>query len=78
MSDDLKVAAEWLASTGYPCEWSHRAGHLPPRPLWDALVDYVHADADGKWHGGYLDREGVHYWLLDECGHFEYPEQPPT
>lgn len=39
-----------------------------PQPLWDALIDHVHADASGKWHGNTLDREETESWLADEAG----------
>lgn len=73
-SADLKAAAEWLASTGYPLEWhASGAGQVPPRPLWDALIDYIHTDPDGSFHGNELDRVDVESWLLDELGLGYYP-----
>ena len=69
----LNEAADWVADgIGYPIETS-----LPERPmpdgLWNALVDHVHADADGKWHGNTLDREDTESWLADEAGRIPPP-----
>lgn len=64
--DAVSQAAEWLATTGYPIEFTHQS--RPRGPLWDALVDTVHRDADGSWHGNDLDRDEVEAWLIDEAG----------
>ena len=64
---DLTAAAEWLVATGYPVEFT--MPDLPPPPaLWSALVDVIHADADGKWHGNELTRDEVEAWLRFEAG----------
>lgn len=64
----LREAAAWIAeSIGYPIECK-----MPERPmpeaLWQALVDHVHADEAGRWHGNELDRDGTESWLADEAG----------
>lgn len=68
MSEQMAEAAAWVAETiGYPVECT-----MPDRPmpeaLWQALVDHVHADKSGRWHGNSLDREDVESWLADEAG----------
>lgn len=64
---DLRQAAEWLAATGYPIDF--RMPDLPPPPaLFSALVDVVHEDADGKWHGNELTRDETESWLRCEMG----------
>lgn len=64
----MAAVAEWLAeSFGYPIQVQMPADPPPPE-LWEAIVDHVHADADGRWHGNSLTREEVRTWLLDEGG----------
>lgn len=64
----LREAAEWLANAiGFPVEVK-MPDAPPPAALWDALVDVVHEDADGRWHGHELSREDVAAWLRDENG----------
>lgn len=67
-ADALAQAAAWVADAlGYPVEV--RMPDSPvPKPLWDALVDHIHADESGNWHGNTLDREVVESWLADEAG----------
>lgn len=66
--DALEEAAAWVAeSIGYPVEVTMPA-HPMPQGLWDALVDHVHADKSGKWHGNTLDRDETESWLADEAG----------
>lgn len=65
---ELREAAEWVAnSIGYPIETA-MPDHPMPAALWSALVDVVHEDADGHWHGNSLDREDVDSWLCEEAG----------
>jgi hypothetical protein len=67
----LREAAEWVAeSLGYPIQVS-MPEHPMPESLWSALVDHVHADKDGKWHGNELNRSEVEGWLADEAGRIE-------
>lgn len=64
----LREAAAWIAeSIGYPIETA-MPNHPMPQALWDALVEHVHADEMGKWHGNTLDHEGTELWLADEAG----------
>lgn len=71
----LREAAEWLASTGYPIDF--RMPDLPPPPaLFAALVDVVHQDAGGEWHGNELTRDETESWLLDEMGIQAIAERP--
>lgn len=64
----LAEVAAWVAdSIGYPVEVRF-PNHPMPQPLWDALVDHIHADESGKWHGNTLDREDTESWLADEAG----------
>lgn len=63
----IRQAAEWLAAAGYPIEF--RMPDLPPPPaLWEALVDVIHEDKNGIWHGKRLSREETESWLRDEMG----------
>ena len=63
----LRDAAAWLAeSLGYP--FNMTTATPPPAALWEALVDHVHADESGKWHGNELDRDEVEGWLTFEGG----------
>ena len=63
----LREAAAWAAeSLGYPVN-ATTATPMPPA-LWGALVDHVHADESGKWHGNELDRDEVEAWLAFEAG----------
>lgn len=74
--DALRAAAAWVAeSVGYPVE-AAMPDHPMPQALWDALVDHVHADESGKWHGNTLDREDTESWLAYEAGRF-IPEVTP-
>jgi hypothetical protein len=67
-NDALRAAAVWVAeSIGYPVECKMPDDPMP-QALWDALVDHVHADVAGKWHGNDLDREDTESWLADEAG----------
>ena len=67
-ADALAQVAAWVADAlGYPVE-VRMPNHPVPQPLWDALVDHVHADESGKWHGNTLDREDTESWLADEAG----------
>lgn len=64
----LREAAAWVAEgIGYPVE-AQLPEHPMPQALWDALVDHVHADESGKWHGNELAREDAESWLADEAG----------
>ena len=68
---DLKRVAEWLVDVGYPVDFQFPA-HPAPQPLWDAIVDVVHADRvpgqEGRMHGNELTRDEVDGWLSDEAG----------
>ena len=64
---DLTAAAEWLAATGYPVDFT-LPDSPPPPGLFEALVDVVHADKDGYWHGNELTRDEVDSWLRCEAG----------
>lgn len=67
-SDAMRQAAAWVAEgIGYPVQVT-MPDHPMPQALWDALVDHVHADESGKWHGNTLDREDIESWLADEAG----------
>ena len=63
----LREAAGWLAQTGYPVQFA-TPDAPPPTALWDALVDVVHADETGEWHGHELTRDEVDSWLAAEAG----------
>ena len=64
----LAEAAAWIAdSIGYPIE-TRMPDYPMPQALWDALVDHIHADRSGDWHGNTLDREETESWLADEAG----------
>lgn len=64
--DTLREAAVWVAeSIGYPVQVT-MPGHPMPQALWDALVDHIHADKFGTWHGNELARDEVESWLADE------------
>lgn len=66
--DGLAQAAAWVAETiGYPVETSTPDAPMPDG-LWEALVDHVHADKSGRWHGNELDRDEVAAWLAEEAG----------
>lgn len=68
MSTNLAAAAAWIAeSIGYPVE-TRMPDHPMPQALWDALVDHIHADPGGQWHGNTLDREDTESWLAEEAG----------
>lgn len=68
----LREVAVWVAEhMGYPVEMSMPA-HPAPQKFWDVLVDHIHTDATGKWHGNGLSRDEVASWLDDEAG--RYPE----
>lgn len=65
---DMSDAAAWIAEVvGYPIDFTFRDQPMPDG-LWSALVDHVHFDASGRWHGNSLDREDVETWLADEAG----------
>ena len=64
---DLTAAAEWLAATGYPLDFTF-LDNQPPPGLFEALVDVVHADKDGGFHGNELTRDEVDSWLRYETG----------
>ncbi|MAE64171.1 MAG: hypothetical protein CMJ18_07830 [Phycisphaeraceae bacterium] len=65
----LREAAAWLAEgLAYPIDFSIEPNCPMPHALWSALVDHVHADKSGKWHGNALDREDTESWLADEAG----------
>lgn len=77
LQDAITETGTWLAATGYPVQFAFADDHpVPPRPIWEALVDHVHADKHGTWHGNELDRDDVDSWLLDELGLTEYPTTP--
>lgn len=61
---DLHEAAEWLVSVGYPMGWQSRTEPAPDA-LWQAVVDVVHEDRDGAFHGNKLTRDEVAEWLVD-------------
>jgi hypothetical protein len=64
----LLEAAAWIAEgVGYPVE-AKMPDHPMPRSLWEALVDHIHADETGRWHGGQLTRQETASWLADEAG----------
>lgn len=64
----LAETAAWVADDiGYPVELS-MPGVPTPDALWEAIVDHVHADQGGTWHGNELDRDEVRSWLEDEAG----------
>src|SRR5690606_21224249 len=66
--DELAQAAAWVAEAlGYPVETSTPDAPMPDG-LWEALVDHVHADKSGRWHGNELDRDEVAAWLAEEAG----------
>ena len=58
---DLREAAEWLVARGFPFDFSW--GTPPPQGLWEAVIDVVHEDPRGEWHGNELTRESVREWL---------------
>lgn len=60
-----RETAEWLAEIGYPIQIS-MPDHVPPAAVWSALIDVIHEDADGDWHGNELTREEVSAWMDDE------------
>lgn len=63
----LREAAGWIAEAiGYPIQVV-MPDHPMPDALWAALVDHVHADSTGAWHGGELTREEVDAWLRTEA-----------
>ena len=63
VSDTLREAAEWLVKVGYPFDFNFTP--RAPEPLWQAIVDVVHEDADGWMHGNELTRDEVAAWLVD-------------
>lgn len=66
--DELAQAAAWVAEAiGYPVETTTPDAPMP-NGLWEALIDHVHADKSGRWHGNELDREVVAEWLAEEAG----------
>lgn len=66
-AEALREAADWLARTGYPVQFT-MPDLPPPASLFAALVDVVHADKTGEWHGNELTRDEVEFWLQDEAG----------
>lgn len=67
-AEALREAAAWIADgIRYPVEVI-MPGIPMPDALWEALVDHVHADVTGEWHGNSLDRDGTDSWLRDEAG----------
>jgi hypothetical protein len=72
--NDLEEAARWIVAMGYPYDWS-RGGGAPalPRGLREAIIDVAHEDADGRFHGKSLDRDGARAWLAAEDDAFELP-----
>ena len=65
----LREAAAWIADgIRYPGEWVDMPGIPMPDALWEALVDHVHADVTGEWHGNSLDRDETDSWLRDVAG----------
>lgn len=67
-AEALREVAAWVADrVGFPVEVS-MPGAQPPSALWEAIVDHVHADTTGSWHGNDLAREDVDSWLRDEAG----------
>lgn len=75
--DALNAAAEWLTSTGFPVDYSMGV-HTMPEPFWQAVVDVIHADKTGGWHGNTLDREETEDWLTDETGRTHHASGAPT
>ena len=68
MDSAIASAAAWVADgIGYPVQVA-MPDHPVPSGLWDALVDHVHRDVEGKWHGGELTRDEVECWLFAEAG----------
>lgn len=63
----LAALVAWVADEiGYPVQMV--MGPPIPAAAWPVLVDHVHADASGNWHGNTLDREDTEAWLADEAG----------
>jgi hypothetical protein len=60
-----RPVAQWLLDIGYLTDW--RPGVLPPTDVWAAVVDLVHEDAGGRFHGRELTREEVEAWLMGEA-----------
>lgn len=76
-ANPLRQAAAWIAeSIGYPVEVK-MPDHPMPEALWQALVDHVHEDASGRWHGNELGREDTESWLADEAGRPDFPPGSP-
>lgn len=74
MVEALQEAAAWIAETlRYPTDFATEE-HMP-EALWEALVDHIHADKTGKWHGNELTREEIESWLADEAGRPTRPEE---
>lgn len=69
----LREAAAWIIRIGYPHDWT--GDEHPPRVVWEALVDAVHADPTGTLHGGELSREEAEAWMRVETGR---PEDEQT
>lgn len=65
-AEALREVAQWLAATNYPTDW-HTDARVP-NALWEAFVDVVHEDDDGRWHGRKLTREDVADWMAEEAG----------
>ena len=63
---DMEAVAKWLANSGYPIDYS--TTEPPPLALRQALVNFIHRDDDGKWHGNTLDRDETADWLAGEAG----------
>lgn len=63
----LRAAAEWLAEAGCPVQIA-MPDTPAPTALWELLVDVIHADATGGWHGNELSRDEVASRLADEAG----------
>jgi hypothetical protein len=60
-----RPVAQWLLDIGYPLDW--HTTEPPPTDVWDAVVDLVHEDAGGRYHGRELTREEVEAWLMGEA-----------
>lgn len=74
----LRDAAGWIAEgIGYPIQCT-MPDHPMPDALWDALVDHIHHDDIGRWHGNELDRAEVDAWLRAEAGRADEIEGADT
>lgn len=63
--DTYRPVAAWLLASGYPTEW--HTDELPPTDVWDALVELVWEDPDGRYGARGLSREEVDAWLRYEA-----------